>query len=142
MTKESDLLQHICQTTEMGQLGIDMVLDYADNASFHDALCKQKTEYADLYQSADSLLRERGEQPKSINAFARFSSELASSMKTMHDHSQSAIAEMMIQGNTKGMTKSLQYLEDYSGEATPITALTRKLLQTEESNIEQMKSFL
>ena len=142
MTNETDLLQHICQTTEMGQLGIDMILDYADDTRFRNALCAQKTEYADLYQSADALLRERGEQPKAINAFARLSSELTSSMKTMHDHSQSAIAEMMIQGNTKGMTKSLQYLDGCSGESTPVIDLTRKLLHTEESNIEQMKAFL
>lgn len=142
MTNETDLLQHICQTTEMGQLGIDMVLNYADAPAFRDALCSQKAEYADLYQRADALLREHGEQPKSINAFARLSSELASSMKTINDHSQSTIAEMMIQGNTKGMTKSLQYLDGFAGDSTPAISLTRKLLHTEEANIEQMKSFL
>ncbi len=142
MLNETDLLQHICQTTEMGQLGIDMVLDFTDSACLRDALRQQKSEYAELHRAADSFLRERGEHPKSLNAFARLSSEISSSIKAMRNHSQSSIAEMMIQGNTKGMTKSLQCLDDYVGEQTPVTELAHKLLKTEEANIEQMKSFL
>ena len=63
-------------------------------------------------------------------------------MKTMRDHSTSKIAEMMIQGNTRGMTKSLQCLDQYSGEDKEVKALAEKLLRTEEANIEQMKPFL
>ena len=69
------------------------------------------------------------------------SSEMMSAMKTMADHSTSKIAEMMIQGNTMGMTKSLKHLHDYHGKDERVRDLANKL-KTEEANIQQMKKFL
>ena len=137
-----DLLNHLRQTTEMGRDGIDMVMEYAEYKPFRDALQDQKAEYSRLYRAADTMLRIRGGEPQELSAIAKLSSELSSSMKTMRDHSTSKIAEMMIQGNTRGMTKSLQCLDQYSGEDKEVKALAEKLLRTEEANIEQMKPFL
>ena len=142
MLSNTDLLNHIRQTTEMGRDGIDMVMEYAEYKPFRDALQDQKAEYSRLYRAADTMLRIRGGEPQELSAIAKLSSELSSSMKTMRDHSTSKIAEMMIQGNTRGMTKSLQCLDQYSGEDKEVKALAEQLLRTEEANIEQMKPFL
>ena len=142
MLNDTDLLNHIHQTTEMGQRGIDMVMDYVESASLRDALQQQRTEYGSIYRTADTMLRSRNVQPEKLNAFAKLSTEISSSMQTMADHSESKIAEMMIQGNTKGMTKSIQCLNDYSGTSTEVKSLAQKLLKTEEANIKQMKAFL
>ena len=142
MLNNTDLLNHIRQTTEMGRDGIDMVMEYAEYKPFRDALQDQKAEYSRLYRAADTMLRRRGGGPQERSAIPKLSSELSSSMKTMRDHSTSKIAEMMIQGNTRGMTKSLQCLDQYSGEDKEVKALAEKLLRTEEANIEQMKPFL
>lgn len=142
MLNNTDLLNHIRQTTEMGRDGIDMVMEYAEYKPFRDALQDQKTEYSKLYRAADTMLRVRGEEPQELSTIAKLSSELSSSMKTMRDHSTSKIAEMMIQGNTRGMTKSLQCLDQYDGQDKEVKALAEKLLRTEEANIEQMKPFL
>lgn len=142
LLNNTDLLNHIRQTTEMGRDGIDMVMEYAEYKPFRDALQDQKAEYSRLYRAADTMLRIRGGEPQELSAIAKLSSELSSSMKTMRDHSTSKIAEMMIQGNTRGMTKSLQCLDQYSGEDKEVKALAEKLLRTEEANIEQMKPFL
>ena len=142
MLNDTDLLNHIRQTTEMGRDGIDMVMAYADYKPFRDALLDQKAEYSKLFRSADTMLRTRGEKPKELGMMAKLSSEISSSAKTMRDHSTSKIAEMMIQGNTRGMTKSLQCLDDYDGRDREVKALAEKLLHTEEANIEQMKPFL
>ncbi|MFQ9917147.1 MAG: hypothetical protein ACLRWQ_12935 [Flavonifractor plautii] len=61
-------------------------------------------------------------------------------MKTMADHSSlQDRGEMMIQGNTMGMTKSLKHLHDYHGKDERVRDLANKLLKTEEANIQQMK---
>ena len=142
LLNNTDLLNHIRQTTEMGRDGIDMVMEYAEYKPFRDALQDQKAEYSRLHRAADTMLRIRGGEPQELSAIAKLSSELSSSMKTMRDHSTSKIAEMMIQGNTRGMTKSLQCLDQYSGDDKEVKALAEKLLRTEEANIEQMKPFL
>ena len=56
--------------------------------------------------------------------------------------SSSKIAEMMITGNTKGAIKSIQHHRQYLGKDERVTDLSKKLLETEQNNIEQMKPFL
>ena len=141
MKDDCALLNHIRQTTEMGINGIDSVMDYTDG-TMREALIQQRTEYADMHKTADELLKQHNGTPENVGVFAKWSSELSSGMKTMMDSSQSNIADMMIQGNTMGVTKSLQTIRDYNGSDHAVMKLAHKLLDTENANIEQMKHFL
>jgi len=49
---------------------------------------------------------------------------------------------MMIQGSTMGVTKMMRYISDMPNIDSDISQLSQKLLHTEQSNIEQMKSYL
>ena len=139
---EIDLLSHVYQTAEMGQDGITSVLRYSLDPSLRQALERQKREYRELQASAGDMLRSRGVQPDGVGAAAKLSSELMSAMKTMVDHSSTKIAEMMIQGSTMGVTKSLRTLRDCRPEDPEVKDLADKLLKTEQANIEEMKTFL
>lgn len=142
MLTEAELLNYIYQTTEMGQDGIRTVLPYTKAGPFHSALEQQLAEYETIRSTSHELLRERGQEPKGINPVAKLSAEMTSAVKTMTDHSTSKIAEMMVQGNTMGMTKSIKHLRDYHGKDVRVRELANKLLATEEANIQQMKAFL
>ena len=139
---EIDLLSHVYQTAEMGQDGITSVLRYSRDPSLRKALERQKREDRELQASAGDMLRSRGVQPDGVGAAAKLSSELMSAMKTMVDHSSTKIAEMMIQGSTMGVTKSLRTLRDCRPEDPRVKDLADKLLKTEQANIEEMKTFL
>jgi uncharacterized protein (DUF305 family) len=60
----------------------------------------------------------------------------------MMDHSATKIAEMMIQGSTMGVTKSLRTIRDCQLQDERVRDLANKLLKTEQANIEEMKQFL
>ena len=92
--------------------------------------------------SSARLLEERGKTPKGVPAAAKLSARMTSAVKTWMDPSPSKIAEMMVQGNTMGMTKSLRQMRTYASEDGRVKDLADKLLQTEEANIQQMKGFL
>ena len=141
MKDDCTLLNHIRQTTEMGVNGIDSVIQYADG-TFRQALEQQRTEYNKIHSSADQLLRKHGGRPEDVSAFAKWSSELSSEVKTMMDSSQSNIADMMIRGNTMGVTKGLQTMRECNVSDTAVTSLANKLIATEQANINQMKKFL
>ncbi len=141
MKDDCTLLNHIRQTTEMGVDGIDSVIQYADG-TFRQALEQQRTEYNKIHSSADQLLRKHGGRPEDVSAFAKWSSELSSGVKTMMDSSQSNIADMMIRGNTMGVTKGLQTMRECNVSDTAVTSLANKLIATEQANINQMKKFL
>ena len=52
------------------------------------------------------------------------------------------IAEMMLQGNTRGMIKSMQNLRTMGVLDPKVSTLSRRLLQTEQANCNQMKQYL
>lgn len=142
MITENQLLNHIYQTAEMGGEGIEAVLKYADEPKLTEALNSQLSEYRKMQHSAGEMLRERGEEAKGTNPMAKVSSEMMSAMKTMADHSATKIAEMMIQGSTMGVTKSIRTIRDCTLHDERVRDLANKLLKTEEANIEEMKQFL
>lgn len=142
MLSENQLLNHIYQTAEMGREGIQSVLKYTDEPKLVSALNSQLTEYERLQNDAGSLLHSRGEPPKGLGPVAKASSEVMSAMKAMTDRSATNIAEMMIQGSTMGVTKSLRTIRDCDLKDDGVRRLADRLLKTEQANIEEMKRFL
>lgn len=142
MLPEIELLQYIHKTAEMGCQGILTVLDHTKNTSLHQVLEEQRAEYQKLGLEAERLLSARGEDATKLGAMAKISSELMANGQMLFDDSVSKIAEMTIQGNNMGVSKTLQHLHDYHGGDEEVRSLTRKLLATEEANVEQLKSFL
>ena len=142
MLSENQLLNHIYQTAEMGREGIQSVLKYAGEPKLVSALNSQMDEYEQLQNAAGALLQARGEPPKGIGPMARVSSEVMSTMKAMTDRSASNIAEMVLQGSTMGVTKSLRTIRDCDLRDNGVRRLADRLLETERANIQQMKRFL
>lgn len=139
---DRDMLNYICKATEMGIDSIKDVLQFAKEPEICKALKEQKEEYTNIYSSAYSMLLSKGEKPKDVSRMAKMSASLSIKSETLLNKSPAKIAEMMIQGNTMGLTKSIQHIRDYSGQNEQIRTLATKLMKTEEANIEQMKAFL
>lgn len=142
MLSENQLLNHIYQTAEMGREGIQSVLKYTDEPRLVSTLNSQLTEYEQIQNAAGSMLQSRGEPPKGLGPMAKASSEVMSTVKAMTDRSATNIAEMMIQGSTMGVTKSLRTMRDCDVQDDRVRRLADKLLKTEQANIEEMKRFL
>ena len=137
-----ELLQYVHETAAMGILGLENVEDQVRDDRLRRAIGQQAAEYRDIADQARRMLREKGAEPKDPGLMARVSSEVMSTVKTLADPSASNIAEMVIQGNTMGITKGTRHLNDYAGDDRDARALAEKLLHTEEANVEQMKGFL
>lgn len=142
MLPESELLQYIYKTTDMGCKGIQSVLDRVKDTSLKTALEGQYQEYETLRTEAYDLLRSHDIDAKGVSPVAKASSEIMSSGKLLFDDSASKIAEMTIQGNNMGITKTIKHLHDYGGKDDSVKSLAKKLLSTEEANVKQMEQFL
>ena len=142
MTPETELLHYVHKTADMGCQGIECVVSKVHNSAMKQALQDQYCEYANIREEAATLLRMRNEIPTGIGAAAKLSSIMMANGKLMRDHSPSKIAEMTIQGNNMGVTKTIRHLHDYRGQDPQVKGLTQKLLEKEESNVEQLKPFL
>lgn len=140
--QDIELLQYVHETAEMGIQGLKSLENQVRNEELRQALAQQTEEYRDISAAAGNLLRKLGEEPKEPSLMARVSSEVMSTVKTLADPSASNIAEMVIQGNTMGITKGTRHLNDYVGNDRQVRQLAEKLLRTEEANVVQMKQYL
>ncbi len=139
---DEKMLNLISKNAEMGVIGIDAVKDYASSDKFKKELMNQREEYNKIYKSAHNMLTEAGCDVEHPNAMAKMSTEMMSRMKTLTDHSDSKIAEMMLQGSAMGVAKVIKDYNEYNGDNEQINDLASKLRQTEEYNIENMKRYL
>lgn len=142
MKNSKQLLSSLLKTTQMGQIGIRSVLDTSMRPSLRKALESQLAEYDAIETEAHSIASQRGWELAEMDPAVRAMSNMMTRMKLTGHNADSKIADMMIQGNTKGMVKGLKDIHQFAQQDGPVCALSQKLLDTETANIRQMQNFL
>lgn len=142
MKGSKDVLSSVIKTTQMGQIGIRSVLNMPLRASLQDALRSQLQEYNKIEQEALASAKARGWELKQQNRSIQYMTNMMTRTKLSFGNSSSKAAAMMIQGNTKGIIKGYKNLNQFAIPDERVSQLSRKLLQCEQDNIQQMQGFL
>jgi hypothetical protein len=142
MKSSKDLLSSILKTTQTGQVGIRSVLDTTMRPGLRKALESQLREYDSIESEAHSIASQRGWELSELNPSVRFMADMMTRTKLSYGNTDSKIAGMMIQGNTRGMITGLKNLHQFNKHDAQISTLSQKLLDCETSNIRQMQGFL
>ena len=142
MKNNKEVLTSLLKTAQMGQVGIRSVLDVTMDTSLRQALTSQLQEYDVIETEAHSLASQRGWELRELDPAVRIMSDMMTRTRLTGRNTDSKIAGMMIQGNTRGMIKSLKNIHQYEGKDTAVRVLSQKLLDCERANIRQMQQFL
>ena len=142
MKNNHDLLSSILKTTQMGQIGIRAVMKYAAQPELKNALKQQLHEYDSIEQEAHAIAASRGWEVSELDPVVKFMAMHYARMNLSFDRADSKIAGMMIQGNTRGMIKSLKNSHHSANPDERVAVLAQKLLDCENANIQQMQGFL
>ncbi len=143
MTNDTDMLNSIRKTTEMGAYGIRSVMEETGNPELYKELKSQLAEYEKIYEEADTLLKDRGGKAQNINPMAKMGSSMSAKMKIrMAKDPNAKVAELMMQGNTRGMIKSIHNNRTMGVLDPKVSTLSNRLLQTEQANIDTLKTYL
>ena len=142
MKTNREILSSVLKTTQMGQIGIRSVMDAAVQPDLRQALGQQLREYDRIETEAHSIASQRGWDLRERDPAIRAMTDVMVRMKLSKADPDSKIADLMIQGNTKGMVKSLRNLHRSDGRDNRIQTLSQKLIDTETNNIRQMRPFL
>ena len=142
MKTGKEILSSVLRTTQMGQVGIRSVLDTSMRPGLRKALESQLQEYNAIETEAHSIASQRGWELPELDSAVRVMTDIMTRVKLRGANTDSQIAGMMIQGNTKGMIKGLKDLHQYPESDGQISVLSQKLLDCETANIRQMQSFL
>ena len=142
MKTNREILSSVLKTTQMGQIGIRSVMDAAVQPDLRQALGQQLLEYDRIETEAHSIASQRGWDLRELDPAIQAMTDVMVRMKLSKANPDSKIADLMIQGNTKGMVKGLKNLHRSDGRDNRIQTLSQKLIDTETNNIRQMRPFL
>lgn len=142
MKNSKEMLSSVLKTTQMGQVGIRSLLDTSMRPALRKALESQLREYDSIESEAHSIACQRGWELRDLDPAVRFITDRMTRMKLARGNRDSKIADMMIQGNTKGMIQGLKNLHQYPHQDDRISNISQKLLDCETANIRQMQGFL
>ena len=142
MKDSQQLLSSLLKTAQMGQIGIRSVLDTAMAPSLRSALHAQLREYDAIEAEAHSIASQRGWELTELDPAVRFLADRMRRIRLTGKNTESRIADMMIQGSTKGMIKGLRELHRFSPEDQRVRILSQNLLDCENAGIRQMQAYL
>ena len=142
MKTGKDVLNSVIKTTQMGQLGIEAVLEFTRQPELRQALRDQKKEYGQIEKEALRIADERQWQVKNLNPAVKGMARMSTRMRVSGKDPDATIAAMMIQGNTRGMIIGLKDQHRYTHTDSEVRALSQKLLDCEHVNIQQMQGFV
>lgn len=142
MKNSKEILSSVVKTAQMGQIGIRSVLDTSMRPSLRKALESQLREYDSIETEAHTIATQRGWELEELEPGVRMMTDMMTRMKLHGRNTDSKIADMMIQGNTKGMVKGLKNLHQFPSSDSQVQMVSQKLLDCETANIRQMQGFL
>ena len=142
MNDSKQMLSSLLRTAQIGQTDIRSILDTAMRPGLRKALETQLKEYDDIESEAHSIASQRGWELEELEPGVRFFSDMVTRIRLGYGNTDSKIAGMMIQGNTRGMIKGLKDLHQFNRQDYQLKSLSQKLLDCETANIRQMQGFL
>lgn len=142
MINDVEMLTYVLQNAEMGCQGIASVRKKLHDSRVDGLLCEHLIRYGKIYHCASNMLKNRGEEVRHISPMTKTMTRIAAERDLKRDPSASHIAEMMIKGNTMGVNKMAKHLREYDGSDSHIRLLAKKMLDTEETHIGELKAFL
>lgn len=142
MKNSKEILSSVVKIAQMGQTGIRSVLDTSMRPSLRKALESQLREYDSIETEAHTIASQRGWELKELDPGVRMMTDMMTRMKLHGRNTDSKIADMMIQGNTRGMVKGLKNLHQFPSSDSQVQMVSQKLLDCETANIRQMQGYL
>ena len=142
MKDSKEILTSALNTVQMGQIGIRSALDYTVRADLRQALESQLKEYDEIETQLDSIASSRCWELKEVDPAVRIMSNMMLKARLIGGDTDSKIAAMMINGNTRGMILGLKNLHRFHSNDPKVENVCQKLLDTEIENIRQMQGYL
>lgn len=142
MHTNKEFLDFLLKTTQRGQISIRSILDQNMHPGLQISLKKQLEEYDSIEAEAHNLAVERGWEMHDLDPAVRFLTDRIIRIRLTGKNTDSEIADLMIQGNTKGMINSLKAIHHFQTQDASLHILSRKLVDCAVAGIQQLQTFL
>lgn len=145
MDANLELLTHIYETADMGAYTITTLInklkDKENKIKF--MLEKEIKGYEKYINISGKLLEKNDIKPKKTSLMAKMGSNIGIMKETMKDNSDGAIAQMLVEGITMGITVMSAKINSYRKIADKKTLkLAREFLEFQEDEVEKLKEYM
>lgn len=137
-----DFLSEIYRGAKMGVETINTLLKKVKDNKIYDELKYQLRSYDEIANEAYEELLKRNHEPKDISLISKLSSRTSLEINALISNSPSHVADMLIKGNTMGVTGITKTLNSHQNSDPQIQALASRFIELEQNNIERLMKFL
>ena len=140
---EINVMDELNKGCSMGLDAINYVMDKIEDEKFKELLTTQYEQYEKLSKKICVLFPEynKEREPKETNTMNKVMTWYGINMKTLTDHSNSKIAELLIQGTNMGIIEGRKLLNHKNGDEE-VDELVSEYVDMQERALERLKEFL
>ena len=139
---EDKLLSDIYQNANTGIYSIDTILPKVEDNRISAELVSYQGNLEQIAHTARQMMALKNMNPTDSGVMSRMGIWTGVQLNALRDNSTSHIADMVIKGNTMGITKMTRELNQSVVEDPRIRELGEELVNTQRRNIEILKKYL
>ena len=140
--EEVSVLQESNRNTRMALEAIDTILNKVYDEELSYELNCQANKFRELHRKILRIMKREGIEPKEQSRLERAMRWSAIQANTLLNTSTGHVADLMIQGNTRGITDLMKVTHNNKVKGSYANELAGELMDFEEKNIQKLKSYL
>lgn len=144
MMTEADraVLDESYRNTRMGREAINVIIGKVEDDDLALDLNRQACKFIQLEEKLQKEYRKEKETPPEDSIMNRTRLWSGIQMNTLLNASTEHLADMMIQGNTRGITELMKTVKKNKSVQKEYYEMAQELMDFEEKNIEKLKAYL
>ena len=138
-----DTLDELNKGCTMGMDAIRNILDKVEDKTFKKVLEDEFDKYKDVHRRIENKYEDYSrEEPTETNAMNKAMTSMMTEMKLMSDHSDSKIAELLMQGTNMGIIEGKKLLNHKENLDKEVESILKDFIEMQENSVETYKKFL
>ena len=142
MDNNKKVLDGICKRSREGLRTVD-TLDKMDiSPEIREELGSMREEYRRFADAAAEIMSGRGYCACNQSTFSEIGSEVTLNLKTMHDRSNTKIAELLMKASADGVIEGTKLLRQSDSADDEVKRLADTFIEREKNNFCSLRNFL
>ena len=141
-TADLALLNEAYRNTKMGLEAINTVISKVYDEDLALDLNRQAVRFMSLEDKVTDKIREASRRPEAASPVGKAVRWTSIQANTLLNTSTEHVADLMIQGNTRGITDLMKVVKANKSVQKEYYELAQELMDFEEKNIEKLKAYL
>ena len=139
---EEKILEEIYQNANTGAYSVETILPKVEDRHISAELASYQAHLEQIARSAQQMMLQKHIDPSDAGVMSKMGIWTGVQLGAIQDNSSSHIADMVIKGDTMGITKMTRELNHAPVEDPQVRRLGEELIDLQRRSIETLKQYL